>query len=150
LGSGREQKRLEALVRELRLEDDVALVGFVKNPSAYMAHSAVFVLSSAWEGLPTVLVEAMAVGTPVISTNCESGPAEILDNGKYGELVPVGNTEAMAEAILNVLSGNSKSVDSAWLNQFTLESATQKYLDILGIRDLQKLNFSSSGTRVSD
>jgi len=150
LGSGREQKRLEALVRELRLEDDVALVGFVKNPSAYMAHSAVFVLSSAWEGLPTVLVEAMTVGTPVISTNCESGPAEILDNGKYGDLVPVGNTEAMAEAILNVLSGNSKSVDSAWLDQFTLESATQKYLDILGIRDLQKLNFSSSGTRVSD
>jgi hypothetical protein len=56
----------------------------------------------------------------------------------------------MAEAILNVLSGNSKSVDSAWLDQFTLESATQKYLDILGIRHLQKLNFSSSGTRVSD
>jgi glycosyltransferase involved in cell wall biosynthesis len=150
LGSGRQQKQLNELARELNIENDLAWIGFTKNPFAYMARAAVFVLSSAWEGLPTVLIEAMAVGTPVISTNCESGPAEILDNGKYGELVPVGNTEAMAEAILNVLFGNSKSVDSTWLDQFTLESATQKYLDILGIRHLQKLNYSSSGTRVSD
>jgi glycosyltransferase involved in cell wall biosynthesis len=133
LGSGREQKRLEALVQELSIKEDVGWVGFVKNPFAYMAHSAVFVLSSAWEGLPTVLIEAMAAGASVVSTNCESGPAEILDNGKYGSLVAVGNSEAMAEAILNVLSSTSKSVDSCWLDQFTLETATQKYLDLLGI-----------------
>jgi glycosyltransferase involved in cell wall biosynthesis len=133
LGSGREQKRLEALVQDLSIEEDVGWLGFVKNPFAYMAHSAVFVLSSAWEGLPTVLIEAMAAGASVVSTNCESGPAEILDNGKYGSLVAVGNSEAMAEAILNVLSSTSKPVDSCWLDQFTLETATQKYLDMLGI-----------------
>ncbi len=135
LGSGREQKRLEALVRELSIENDVAWIGFANNPFAYMARAAVFVLSSAWEGLPTVLIEAMAVGIPVVSTNCESGPAEILDNGKYGLLVPVGDSQAMAEAILSVLSGNSKPADSAWLDQFTWETSTQKYLDMLGINE---------------
>ncbi|MBD2740588.1 glycosyltransferase [Coleofasciculus sp. FACHB-1120] len=135
LGEGSEKSKLIALVRELGLEDDVAMLGFVDSPSAYMARAAVFVLSSILEGLPTVLIEAMAVGTPVISTNCESGPDEILDNGNYGLLVPVGNTKAMAEAILSVLSGDSKPVNSAWLDQFTLESATQKYLDILGFTD---------------
>lgn len=133
LGSGREQKQLEALVHELNIKDDVAWVGFVKNPFAYMKQAAVFVLSSAWEGLPTVIIEAMAVGIPVVSTNCESGPAEILDNGKYGDLVPVGDSELMAEAILRVLSGNCKSVDSAWLEQFTGSTAIQKYLDALSI-----------------
>ncbi|MBE9129185.1 MULTISPECIES: glycosyltransferase [unclassified Coleofasciculus] len=131
LGNGREQKRLEALAKELRIEADVAWVGFVKNPYAYMKRAAVFVLSSAWEGLPTVLIEALAVGIPVVSTNCPSGPNEILDNGKYGWLVPVGDSEAIADAILKVLSGNFKSVEPAWLQQFSLEAAIQNYLDTL-------------------
>lgn len=133
LGNGREKQKLLALVQELGLKDKVALPGFAKNPYAYMAASAVLVLSSAWEGFGNVLVEAMAVGTPVISTNCPSGPAEILANGKYGELVPVGDIEAIAQAILKVLSGNIKSVDSAWLDQFTLEAIAQQYLDVLGV-----------------
>lgn len=135
LGSGREQKRLEALARELNIEDDVAWVGFVKNPLAYMKRARVFVLSSAWEGLPTILIEALAVGISVVSTDCPSGPAEILDNGKYGWLVPVGDSDAIAQAILKVLSGDSKSVEPSWLEQFTLETATQKYLDMLGISE---------------
>lgn len=133
LGSGREEKQLRALAQELGIEEDVAWMGFTNNPFAYMKRSAVFVLSSVWEGLPTVLIEALTVGIPVVSTNCESGPAEILDNGKYGELVPVGDIEAMAQAILKVLSGSSKSADSIWLEQFTLERAVQKYLDVLKI-----------------
>lgn len=135
LGSGREQKRLEALARELNIEDDVAWVGFVKNPLAYMKRARVFVLSSAWEGLPTILIEALAVGISVVSTDCPSGPAEILDNGKYGWLVPVGDSDAIAQAILKVLSGDSKSVEPSWLEQFTLETATQKYLDMLDISE---------------
>ncbi len=103
----------------------------MENPYAYMAKASVFVLSSLWEGLSTVLIESMAVGTPVVSTNCPNGPEEVLDHGKYGELVSVGNTEEMAEAILRVLSGEAKSVDSDWLKQFQLETATQKYLDVL-------------------
>jgi glycosyltransferase involved in cell wall biosynthesis len=133
LGEGSQRSRLNALVRELGLENDVAMPGFVKNPYAYIARAAVFALSSAWEGLPTVIIEALAVGTPVVSTNCKSGAAEILGNGKYGELVPIGDKEALANAILSVLSGKSKPVDPAWLQQFTLEKATQQYLDILGV-----------------
>lgn len=132
LGEGREKKALQSLIHQLGLEDKVALLGFVNNPYAYLSKAAVFVLSSIYEGLPTVLIEAMAVGTPVVSTDCESGPREILDNGKYGNLVDVGNVEAITEAILRILSGNAKSVDSTWLNQFGLESATQNYLDYLG------------------
>jgi glycosyltransferase involved in cell wall biosynthesis len=98
-----------------------------------MARSSVFALSSAWEGLPTVLIEAMALGIPVVSTDCESGPAEILADGKYGYLTPVGDSTALADAILQVLGGQIKSIDSHWLDQFGVEMATQKYLKILGI-----------------
>ncbi|MEQ8752502.1 MAG: glycosyltransferase [Coleofasciculus sp. G1-WW12-02] len=133
VGRGPERQKLNNLVRELGLEEDVTMVGFSDNPYAYMAQAKVFVLSSAWEGLPNVLIEAMVVGTPVISTNCPSGPVEILDNGKYGLLVPLGDIETMTKALLGVLSGDSKSVVPAWLEQFTLESATEQYLDVLGI-----------------
>ena len=134
LGSGREEKTLKNLIEELNLQDKVILPGFVTNPWAYMAKASVFVLSSAWEVLPTVLIEAVAVGTPIVSTDCESGPKEILDRGKYGDLVPVGDYRSMAEAILKVLSGTTKTVDRAWLKQFTLETATKKYSDLLGIK----------------
>ena len=133
LGWGSDRPQLEALIQELGLQDDVDLPGYVQNPYAYMARSTVFVLSSAWEGLPTVLIEAMALGIPVVSTDCESGPSEILAGGKYGYLTPVGDSEALAVEILNVLAGKPKPIDSAWLDQFGLESATQKYLSILGI-----------------
>lgn len=133
LGWGPDRPQLEALIRELGVEQDVDLPGFVDNPFAYMAKAAVFALSSAWEGLPTVLIEAMAVGTPVVSTNCKSGPAEILQNGQYGTLIPVGDSKALATAILEVLDGRSKFVSPQWLDQFTLQSSTQKYLDLLDI-----------------
>ncbi|MFZ1028977.1 MAG: glycosyltransferase [Limnoraphis robusta] len=133
LGWGPERPQLEALVQELGLENDVALPDHVLNPYAYMSRSAVFVLSSAWEGLPNVLIEAMATAVPVISTDCQSGPSEILKGGEYGWLTPVGDPQAMAEAILKVLSGNLKPIDPDWLKQFTLEVSSQRYLDILGI-----------------
>jgi len=133
LGSGREEENLKTLAKELKIEEDIAWMGFVSNPFAYMKQAALFVLSSAWEGLPTVLIEALALGIPVVSTNCPSGPAEILAHGQYGELVPVGDTDAMAQAILRVLSGEVKSVHSDWLEQFTWENSTQQYLKIFGI-----------------
>lgn len=131
LGWGPDIPQIEALIDELDIKDDIALLGYQTNPFPYMARAAVFVLSSAWEGLPTVLIEAMAVNTPVVSTNCESGPSEILDNGRYGFLAPVGDDEAISQAILNVLDGDIKTVDPTWLNQFTLETATQEYLKYL-------------------
>ncbi len=132
-GQGTKQSEIEALVHELGLEKDVAFLGFVKNPYAYITKSAMLALSSAWEALPTFVIETMALGIPVVSTNCPTGPAEILDNGKYGDLVPVGDYKAMAEAILNVLSGHSKSVESAWIEQFTSKDTTNKYLKVMGL-----------------
>lgn len=130
LGSGPQQPTLESFITELGLESDVALLGFLPNPYAYMARAGVFVLSSIWEGFGNVLVEAMATGTPVVSTNCESGPAEILNHGQYGWLTPVGDSNALAEAIIKVLSNGAKPVDSTWLDQFTLESVSKKFISL--------------------
>lgn len=129
LGWGPDRPQLETLIKELGLQEDVSLFGYVDNPYPYMVKASVFVLSSAWEGLPTVLIEAMAVGTPVVSTNCPSGAAEILGDGKYGLLTPVGDSQALAKAILEVLNAKQTKVDPAWLEQFGLETATKKYFD---------------------
>lgn len=134
LGEGKDRPDLEALVKELGLEDDVALPGFVANPFAYMASSAVFVLSSLYEGLPTVLIEAIAVGTRVVSTDCQSGPAEILENGRYGKLVAVGDIKGMAEAIVSTLEDppDSESLQRK-AAEFSLEKAVAKYRQVLAV-----------------
>lgn len=120
---------LEALVDELAIRSDVAFLGFVRNPFAYMARAAVLVLSSRFEGFGNVLVEAMACGTPVVSTDCPSGPAEILDEGVFGPLVPVGDEKALAEAVTRVLTDPPSA---SRLKQraacFSVERATQSYL----------------------
>ena len=95
--------------------------------------SFVFCLSSRWEELYNVLIEVIALGTPVVATNCPGGSGKILDRGKYGKLVPVGDEDQMAEAIWSVLSGNFQPVDPNWLEQFTQETTVEKYLDVLGI-----------------
>ena len=97
LGEGEERPRLESLVAELGLGDCVALPGFGANPYAYLVRAAVFVLSSISEALPTALIEAMAVGTPVVATDCKCGPREILQDGRFGALVPVGDVAAWPE-----------------------------------------------------
>jgi glycosyltransferase involved in cell wall biosynthesis len=102
-GTAERQRALMRLARELGVAEDVKLPGHLKNPAALMARAHVFVLSSAWEGLGNVVVEALACGTPVVSTDCPSGPAEILEGGRHGRLVPVGDPEAMAAAILATL-----------------------------------------------
>lgn len=108
LGDGPLRVELETLVKELKIEEDVFMPGFVNNPYPYMKMASVFVLSSHYEGFGNVLVEAMACGTSVISTNCPGGPSEILEDGKWGKLVPLGDINAMANAIFDTLS-NSKS-----------------------------------------
>jgi glycosyltransferase involved in cell wall biosynthesis len=103
LGEGPERGNLEKLVDELDLRDVVRLPGFRTNPLSWMAKSKLFVLSSRWEGFGNVLVEAMACRIPVVATDCPSGPREILENGKWGRLVPVDSIEALAQAIISSL-----------------------------------------------
>ncbi|MGQ9659179.1 MAG: glycosyltransferase [Thermochromatium sp.] len=134
LGEGRHRERLLALAKSLGVEDDFALPGFVPQPYAYMAHAALFAFSSRWEGLPFAVVEALAVGTPVVSTDCPSGPREILDGGRYGPLVPVGDDVALAEAMRTTLAD---PLPRAMLQQaarrFEIETATSAYLDAMGL-----------------
>lgn len=99
LGEGELRPRLEALACELGVQADVALPGFQQNPFPYMRRAGVFALSSRFEGLPNALIQAMACGTPVVSTDCPSGPAEILEHGRWGRLVPVGDALSFAAAI---------------------------------------------------
>ena len=96
LGEGSERAQLENLRDELGLADRVLLPGWVDNPHAWMARAALVALSSDWEGLPTVVIEALACGCPVVATDCCHGPREILDHGRYGRLVPVNDVSAFA------------------------------------------------------
>lgn len=103
IGEGQERPALTALIGQLGLANQVDLPGFQAQPLPFLARANLFVLSSAWEGSPNVLTEAMALGTPVVATNCPSGPAELLDGGRIAPLVPVGDVEALAAAILATL-----------------------------------------------
>jgi glycosyltransferase involved in cell wall biosynthesis len=135
LGEGEERRNLESLVARLDLQGEVELPGFVENPFAYMARAAVFVLSSRWEGFGLALAEALACGTPVISTDCPSGPAEILEGGNYGALIPVQHPQAMAKAIVDALA---REPNRAALKQrgyqFSLERVVAEYLACLDVR----------------
>jgi glycosyltransferase involved in cell wall biosynthesis len=104
LGDGRQKERLINLATSLNVETDLALPGFTANPYVYMRHAKLFVLSSRWEGSPNVLTEAMALGTPVVATDCPSGPNEILDEGRIAPLVPVGDHQRLAQAMLETLN----------------------------------------------
>ena len=127
LGDGEERPALEEFIREAGLHGFVDLPGFEVNPFAFMKQAMAFVLSSKWEGLPNVLIQAMACGCPVISTDCLSGPSEILKGGEYGYLVPVGDATAMAEAMGAVLRGEIRRPPKNWLDQFMLAAVIPQY-----------------------
>jgi glycosyltransferase involved in cell wall biosynthesis len=130
LGEGELRPSLEASIEKLGLIEDVVLPGFTENPFAYMRQADMFVLSSLWEGLPTVLIEAMACGVPVISTDCPSGPDEILENGKWGRLVPVGDANALAQAMLDTLDKPAPSTTRRAMD-FSVDKSADAYLSLL-------------------
>ena len=131
LGEGEERPILEGMIKKLGLEQDVNLPGFVSNPYPYFAHAALFVLSSRWEGLPTVLVEAMSLRTPVIATDCPSGPREILGEGQFGKLVPVDDPSALALAIQSFLTnGTTCFLEESW-KPFERDFVTDQYISAL-------------------
>lgn len=130
LGEGPGRPELEALVHELGLDDDVRLMGHTDNPYRYFASAAAFVLSSRWEGLPTVLVEALSCGAPVIATSCPSGPDEILQGGRFGRLVPVGDVVALAAALESALDGAvPRPPEESW-RPYLLETVVNQYLEL--------------------
>lgn len=131
LGEGRERSSLEALIKEHKLDEDVSLPGFVMNPYAYLARASLFVLSSRWEGLPTVLIEALCCSTKVVSTDCPSGPKEILKDGKYGQLTPVGDVEALAQAITVTLENNTPDLPPESWRPYEVGTVVNQYIKLL-------------------
>jgi glycosyltransferase involved in cell wall biosynthesis len=131
LGEGETRSELEAEIAALGITEDVSLPGFVQNPYAYMRNSTAFVLSSRWEGLPTVLIEAMACGCSVVATDCPSGPQEILAAGKYGLLVPIENAAALADAMVQTLEtpiDRASSIERGMY--FSSDRAVSEYLKL--------------------
>jgi glycosyltransferase involved in cell wall biosynthesis len=123
---------LEARIRRLGLERDVSLAGFMSNPQAFMARSAVLALSSIYEGLPTVITEALAVGTTVVATDCDSGPREILDGGRFGRLVAVRDPGALAAALLAALERpDDPDVLGARADEYRVPRAAERYLRVI-------------------
>jgi len=134
LGEGKQRTELLRLGEQLGVGAWMDLPGHVANPYPYMARSALFVLSSLWEGFGNVLVEALACGTPVVATDCRSGPAQILESGRFGALVPVNDPQALADAIVNTLNNR---LPADFLKQaatpYTLNNSVEAYLSALGL-----------------
>ncbi|WP_415356751.1 glycosyltransferase [Halioglobus sp. Uisw_031] len=132
LGEGRLRDDLEQLVCTLGIQADVYMPGFVENPFQYMARASVLVLSSAYEGLPGVLIQALACGCPVVSTDCPGGSSEILEDGNYGALVSIGNADEMAKAVLAELDDPTpREILLRRAEDFSVERAVNNYLALL-------------------
>jgi glycosyltransferase involved in cell wall biosynthesis len=128
LGEGEKRSTLVALAERLGVGSDVLMPGFIANPYSWMRKSAVFVLSSKFEGLPTVLIEAMQCGVPVISADCPSGPAEILEHGQWGKLFVPGDVDALACAIDEALDGKLVADVRQRAADFSIDTAVSQYV----------------------
>ncbi|MFY9706275.1 MAG: glycosyltransferase [Desulfobacterales bacterium] len=132
LGEGKDRGSLEHLAKRLSLSEQITMPGFVENPYAYLKRAALFVLSSAWEGSPNALTEALALGVPVVATDCPSGPREILKDGAIGRLVPVGDPDALAAAMLATLSAPpDETLLKSAVREYTVEFSSRRYLGLL-------------------
>lgn len=131
LGEGADRAKLEDLVRQLEMECDVYLPGFVRNPFAWMRRAKLFVCSSLTEGCPNALMQALACGTPVVSTDCPGGTKEILEGGKWGRLCPIGDAEAMAEGIQASLDSSVQPDVRKRADSFALTGVAKEYLRVL-------------------
>jgi glycosyltransferase involved in cell wall biosynthesis len=135
-GQGPQRGRLLALAKRLHVHERVDLPGFSDNPFAHVGRADAFVLSSRFEGSPNALLEALAVGTPAIATDCPSGPREILDDGRYGPLVPIGNPRALADAIRATLENPPAAalLDEA-AERYRIDQAVRAYLQVMGLAE---------------
>jgi len=138
MGEGPLEGKLKEYSKTLRVSDSVSWLGWQSNPFATMAKADLFILTSKYEGFGNVLIEAMVCGLPIISTDCPSGPREILKNGSYGILVPVGDSEAIAQAVISILQNKGlyeKMKNSGYERaaQFDVHFIVPQYLDVLGL-----------------
>ena len=132
LGQGVERESLLELAERLGVADRFDLPGFDVNPFRYMSRASVFVLSSRYEGFPNVLAQAMACGAPVVSTDCRSGPSEMLEGGRWGRLAPVGDWRAMARAIEETLDDPMPAEElKARASVYSVEASVERYLEVL-------------------
>lgn len=127
LGEGELRSELIHLAKELNLLDQISMPGFVENPYKYMKNSNLFVSSSLWEGFPNGLVEAMACGLNIVATNCEGGSAEILENGKWGKLVPINDEITLATEITKLLKNKPSFNVIERANDFATDKIISKY-----------------------
>jgi len=129
LGEGPDRDDLQALITKLGLNEDVELHRYTDNPYSYFGRATAFVLSSRWEGLPTVLIEALSCGAPVIATECPSGPREILAEGRFGRLVPVGDVKTMTSALNAALDGEViRPPEESW-RPYVMDTVVDDYVD---------------------
>jgi len=133
LGEGPLRKDLESLVRRLSLERSVALPGSDPNPLATMKRASLFALTSRLEGMPGALIQAMACGTPVVATDCRTGPREILEGGRWGRLVAVDDVEGLANAMASTLAEKVRPDVQQRATHFSEEASVQQYLRALGL-----------------
>lgn len=132
MGEGRQRAELTLLTQSLGVAKGVWMPGFTDNPYAFMRMASVLVLSSIYEGLPNVLIEALACGCPIVSTDCPSGPSEILKNGLYGPLIPMGDVIALEKAlILTLKTPPPKSQLLARAEDFDIQKISREYLAVL-------------------
>jgi glycosyltransferase involved in cell wall biosynthesis len=136
IGDGEQKNILKSLVRNLNLESKVEFLGFQSNPYKFMKASNLFVMSSKWEGPGHVLIEALGLGCPVITTDCPIGPADSIQNGEFGELVEVGNTKALSESILYAYKNQSGMLEKVkksenYMKKFYTDNVVNEYKKLL-------------------
>jgi len=134
IGEGSERRNLEKFIKNNNIDNKVKLLGYQSNPWKFLSKSNLFVLPSIWEGFGNVIVESMLIGIPVISSDCPSGPREILNNGKSGKLFQVGDYNHLANIMEEIISSdNSELINYAKLRSkdFTIEKITQEYQKVL-------------------
>jgi len=134
VGEGEENQRLFDLIKIEGLSEVVRIIEFQKNIYPYYENADVFALTSEWEGFGNVLVEALSVGLPIVSTNCPGGPKMVLENGKYGELVPLGDKKAYVKALLAALENPIKRRESInYALHYSVEKVAREYLKVMDI-----------------
>lgn len=133
LGRGQQKSALQILAEQLNIADRFYLPGFVPNPYPYMKRARLFAMTSRWEGMPVALIEALALGIPVVATDCPSGPREVLDNGRFGPLVPIRDVQALTQAMSQLLNSPPRRetlLEAA--EPYHLENSLSRYLAAMG------------------